>query len=333
MIDGDHDELAAPAAANHPQGVHAGVRPTVSILICAYTIDRWRTLQASVAAVVGQLNETDELILVIDYCEPLLDRARAEWPKLRILANEEVRGLSGARNSGVKAAAGDVIVFLDDDAVPESDWLELLVDVYRDPIVLGVGGQAEPYWETERPGWFPSEFLWVVGCSYDGLPGEGANIRNPIGANMSFRRSVFSDVGHFAYSLGRTGQAPTGCEETELSIRVARSFPESRIVHQPRARVNHHVTAERTSVRYFRRRCWSEGISKALVTRLAGPDAALSTEREYATRVLPRGFVKGLRDGAKGDAGGLGRSVAIGSGAVITAAGYLTGLMRYRAID
>lgn len=313
-----------------PDGAARLARPSATVIICAYTLRRWETLQSSVVAVQDQLSPGDELVVVIDHNDELFAYAKARFQGVSVIPNAQRQGLSGARNTGVAVAASEVVVFLDDDAVPEPDWLDLLLGPYEDRQVIGVGGLAAPHWEAERPSWFPAEFLWVVGCSYEGLPGPGAAIRNPIGANMSFRRSVFGAVGDFSHALGRTDTTPTGCEETELSIRASRAFAGSRIVHQPTARVNHHVTRDRLEPSYFRHRCWSEGQSKALVRIIAGGQTALSTERRYVTRVLPRGIQRGVRDGLHGDLGGLGRSLAITGGTMITMAGYLSGLLKYR---
>jgi hypothetical protein len=170
----------------------------------------------------------------------------------------------------------------------------------------------------------PSEFLWVVGCSYRGLPTVPAVVRNPIGANMSFRRHVL-ETGGFRAGVGRVGTVPMGCEETELAIRATRQQPEGHIVHLPRARVRHHVPAQRARWRYFASRCWAEGRSKAIVAALAGAESGLASERDYVRRTLPAAVVRGLRDAAHGDLFGLGRACAVLVGLALTASGYARG--------
>ena len=90
----------------------------------------------------------------------------------------------------------------------------------------------------------------------------------------------------------------------------------------------HAVTPDRVTRRCFRRRCRAEGRSKALVSRLAGQDEALSTERGYVTRTLPRGVLRGLSAALRGDLGGLGRAWAIVEGTTLTVLAY--GGMRLR---
>jgi glycosyltransferase involved in cell wall biosynthesis len=245
-----------------------------------------------------------------------------------VVANRHAQGLSGARNTGVETASGDVVAFLDDDAAAEPDWLARLADAYADPAVIGAGGHVEPLWPAERPAGFPPEFDWVVGCSYRGLPEERAEVRNLIGANMSLRRDVLDDAGGFSSSLGRIGAVPLGCEETELCIRARRLRPGGTILHEPAARVGHRVAPVRTGWRYFRARCWAEGLSKAVVAELAGNDVGLSSERAYALRVLPGGVLRGLGDAARGDLSGALRALAIVAGLAVTAAGYAYGSLR-----
>jgi glycosyltransferase involved in cell wall biosynthesis len=303
--------------------------PSVSVIICAYTERRWDDLSAAVASAAGQTVAPLEIIVVSDHNRGLLERARRELRSAAVIANEQVRGLSGARNSGLAAARGEVIAFLDDDAVAEPDWLERLLEHYRDPRVVGVGGAVEPVWPHGRPSFMPDEFDWVVGCTYRGLPTTGAAVRNLIGANMSLRRTVFDKVGTFRADVGRVGTRPVGCEETELCIRARRRLPGSRMIYEPRARVRHRVTAERAAWRYFRARCWSEGLSKAIVARAAGRDDGLSSERRYVTRTIPRGVVRGIEDAVAGrDASGLARAAAIVAGLTITTAGYAVGTLR-----
>jgi len=159
-----------------------------------------------------------------------------------------------------------VIAFLDDDATAEPGWLAALMAPYADLEVAGTGGVAEPRWPTQRPSWFPPEFDWVIGCSYLGLPEVAGPIRNFIGANMSFRKSAFDAAGLFRSDIGRVGTLPLGCEETEFSIRLSSALPGSVLMHVPESRVRHRISADRTEPRYFLRRCFAEGLSKAVVS-------------------------------------------------------------------
>lgn len=294
-----------------------------SVVICAYTEDRWDQLRAAVASVESQWPAVDEIVVVIDHHEGLLARATTAWPTHRVVANGDAPGLSGARNTGVEVSAGDVVVFLDDDAVAEQGWLQHLLEPYRDPRVLGVGGAAQPVWETRRPTWWPEEFDWVVGCSYRGQPTSTGRVRNLMGCSMSLRRSVLLGLGGFDHRLGRTATDVLGCEETELCIRASRAWPDGMFLHEPRAVVHHWVPAARASWSYFRARCWAEGVSKARMARALGPTTALSTERDYVRHILLAAVGRDLREAVRTRGASLERAGAVVGGLACTATGYL----------
>src|ERR1051326_416024 len=107
-----------------------------SVLICAYTPDRLELLSRAVESVASQRTPAHEIVLAIDHSPELTAEAERRWPDLKLVENVEEQGLSGARNSGVAACAGDVVAFLDDDAVASPDWLTRLSEAYRDPDVL-----------------------------------------------------------------------------------------------------------------------------------------------------------------------------------------------------
>src|SRR4051794_23579469 len=214
---------------------------TFTAIICAYTLERWDDISAAVASLQAQTPRVDEIILVSDHNHELLERATTAFPDVHCLPNTGQQGLSGARNTGVAAATSGIVAFLDDDAVAEPGWVAAQLDAYQDEHVLGVGGHVVPAWKAPRPLWFPDEFLWVVGCSYAGLPTTRAEIRNPIGANMSFRRSAFTVAGGFDPTMGRLGKDAAGCEETEFAIRAINCFEGSRIVMEPAAVCRHNV--------------------------------------------------------------------------------------------
>lgn len=297
-----------------------------SVILCAYTENRWQDLVEAIQSIREQTVLPREVILVIDHNPALFARAAQAFPDVSVRENRQPRGLSGARNTAIDQAQGEILAFMDEDALADPDWLERLLDHYQDRAVRGVGGSIEPLWLQSKPGWFPEEFNWVVGCTYRGMPVETAPVRNLIGANMSFRRQVFETAGGFTNGMGRIGTLPVGCEETELCIRAAQKTPGATFLFEPRARVRHRVPGPRGTWRYFVSRCFAEGISKAQVARLVGAQHGLSNERAYTLRTLPSGILAGLQDTAfRGDSNGLRRSAAILAGLLVTTLGYLRG--------
>ena len=315
---------------------------TCSVVICAYTMARWEDLHEAVDSVASGTHTPEQVVVVIDHNEVLLSRARHHFAdgrsglNIRVEPDGHGRGLSGARNTAVEIATEEVVAFLDDDATGEPDWLERLLAHYEDPRVLGSGGSAIPVWPTDtgsiRPATLPAatpnargELDWIVGCTYNGQPESPVAVRNLMGCNMSFRRSVVESVGGFSEDLGRIGKTPLGGEETEFCIRVRQRDPDALIIFEPRAMVHHRVSPDRARWKYLISRCYSEGLSKAVVARLVGRDAALESERRYVTHVLGRAFLRELGRAAGGQRAGATGAAAILIGLVITTAGYIRG--------
>ena len=301
----------------------------ISVIICAYTLDRWDDIQDTITAVMGQTQAPRETILAIDNNDELLKRSQELFRGVKVIANAGGPGANGARNTAVSEASGVAVAFLDDDAVPESDWLAELVQGFSDDKVLGVGGACIPDFKTARPRWLAPEFDWVVGCSHAGLPRHDAVVRNVIAANMAVRSEVLASVGGFADELGRLarpGQAVTGtAEETEFCIRSARLNPGHHWLYSPRARVNHRVPAARVTWSYYVARCRLEGSAKATLASREGDSLALASERAYTRSVLPKAVLRELRSALRGDFGGLRCAAAIVAGTAITAGWYAVG--------
>lgn len=299
---------------------HVASTISVSVVICCYTLKRRQGLAVAVDTVLGQLRHGDELIVVVDHNEPLGHDLRDTYgDRSTVVQNAFRRGLAGARNTGLQAARGDVVVFLDDDAVLHPAALEGARTAFAESTITALGGAVHPAWHGgSEPHWFPTEFGWVVGCDYRGLPPDGSAIRNPIGAAMAVRRGDLTRIGGFSDRLGRVGTLPAGCEETMMGIALSRRDPRARIIRHTAFAVSHTVPRDRMTLSYFVRRCFHEGRSKAVLAGLCGPRSSLASERAYATRTLPAGIWRARRRPA--------RVLALGAGLLVTTAGYLVGL-------
>jgi glucosyl-dolichyl phosphate glucuronosyltransferase len=298
----------------------------VSVIICAYTLDRWEDLLNAVRSVRGQTIAPREMTVVVDNNAELLDRATQALSGVRVVANAHAPGLCGARNTGAEVSAGAILAFLDDDAVASEVWLEEHLLGYAEAGVLGVGGEVAPIWSSHAPAWLPAELYWIVGCTYTGLPTQASPIRNPIGANMSMRADVFAEAGGFQPELGRhdvAGKVVTGtADETEFCIRASKHFPEGRWLYRPRASVRHVVSEHRATWKHFVQRCRLEGGSKAVLVGLRGQRSGLASERRYVTSVLPRGVIRELCGAARREPDALRRAATILAGLAITALAY-----------
>ena len=103
---------------------------SASVVICAYTEERWDDVLAAVGSVRAQQLPPHEIIVVVDHNPALYSRLRTALADALVVENRFQRGLSGGKNTGVEVATGDVVAFLDDDAVAEHAWLPHLVAGY-----------------------------------------------------------------------------------------------------------------------------------------------------------------------------------------------------------
>lgn len=297
---------------------------TISVVICTHSHARFARLEQTIDSVLGQSTKAHEIILVVDGDQALLEQAKSAFPAIRIIANTRTKGLSGARNTGVLSSSGQIVAFLDDDAVASDNWLAEIDEAFDAQKTFGVGGPIVPSWPDKRPRWLPGEFDWVVGCSYAGQAIEPGTIRNLIGCNMAFRRGALLMAGLFGEGLGRVGANAAGAEETEFCIRAGAMFPMSELAYSQRAGVLHQIDANRDKLGYFVRRCIAEGRSKASIVGMRKGGAKLSSERKHLTSVLPKALFGYLADRVRGrDRYGLERVGALVLGSALVVGSFL----------
>ena len=121
------EDKANDAAAGVSREFEDVTYPTVSVVIPTYTKARWDWLSEAVASVRAQTVPALEIIVVVDHNPELLEEIAREFSGVIAVPNIGDRGVSGARNSGVKASKGEVAAFLDDDSIVTPDWLATLL--------------------------------------------------------------------------------------------------------------------------------------------------------------------------------------------------------------
>jgi len=245
-------------------------------------------------AVDSLLNQTHrelEIIIVVDGKEELYKKIANVYDaeeKIKVLAIKENIGVSGARNTGIRAARGDLIAFMDDDAIAEERWVENLVDAYQKLDAIAVGGRILPTWLSKQPDYFPEELGWLVGVIHEGFAEEKVvEVRNTFGSNMSFKREVFEKIGLFREKLGfaKRGTSYLQGEEAEFTLRMKSKLGKG-VIYNPEAVVYHKIPASKTEPRTLLRRAFYQGYSKALLKRLNLSSEALTTERSYLNDLL-----------------------------------------------
>lgn len=256
------------------------VENKISFIICTYSTEFFSDTLECISSLTNQDYDNKEIIIVMDKNDELYDMLIRSVPESVNIIINDIPGLSEARNLGIKSANGDIVVFIDDDAIADKNYISNLIKNYDDEKVVGVTGKIFPKGIPN----YPEELYWIGGFTNKGFPEERCEVRNGYGCNMSFKRDIFDKVGSFNPNFGRTGKKLVTCEETEFSIRLLNSIPGSKIVYDPSIIVYHKVHEYRQSFRYMIKRAYHEGISKAHIDKLYknnNGNKALSTENNY----------------------------------------------------
>ena len=270
-------------------GISPSLLPTISLVVPCYSLERLQDILSLLDSVERQTHQVDELIIVVQRSQPLRSQLEARLagsstPGWRLIFLELEPQVSRARNAGIAEARGNIIAFVDDDAVLSEDWAEKTCEtyaLYQD--IIGVAGAIVPLWDSPAMAWFPRELYWMLSCTYWTSP-TPVRVRNGYGANMSFRREAFASGRRFDDSVGIEGWGTAGWrgvggEEPDLAIRVVHETGRA-ILYVPDIRVRHRVMSYRLAPRNLARRAYWEGRLKAILTRRFRTESGvLGTER------------------------------------------------------
>lgn len=232
----------------------------ISVIICTYNRDKYiyNVLKSIAQGTFGA--EGYEIVLVDNNCT---DRTRSEverfcndFPQisLRYLI-ETNQGLSHARNCGIRESKGDLLVYVDDDATVNPEYLAAYASWFAThPQTDAAGGPIIPHYETgAEPKWM-TYFIkrLLTGYLYFGdkaKPFPGDNY--PGGGNAAYRASVFEKVGLYNVQLGRNGDSLTGGEEKDIFDKMKREGMQ--FVYLPDAILYHSIPGYKLEPDYFNR--------------------------------------------------------------------------------
>jgi glycosyltransferase involved in cell wall biosynthesis len=246
----------------------------ISAIICTHNRDTY--LGAAIDSLLVQ-NFADGFEVVVvdngsrDRTYSVVEK-RANNPRLKYVF-EPVIGLSVARNTGAQAANGDILAYLDDDAVASPNWLQTLYSAYQNSPQLAIaGGKVTLIWPdgTQPPRWLSSGLANNLGAYdlgesvvYIDQPGL-----TPRGLNYSIRRSFLVEIGGFDTHLGRVGKKLLSNEELQMTeIALQKGW---QVAYLPDAVVAHNVSPERLQRSWFFNRGWWQGVSECYREQLAG---------------------------------------------------------------
>ncbi|MBD2313616.1 glycosyltransferase family 2 protein [Desertifilum sp. FACHB-1129] len=270
--------------------------PQISAIICTHNRDSY--LGAAIDSLLAQEFPHFEVIVVDNASSDRTAEViaeRASHPRLKSVY-EPVTGLSIARNTGANHAQGEILAYLDDDAIATPQWLSILYAAYQAEEKLAIaGGKVTLIWPEgiTAPPWLSGSLAGNLGA-YD-LGDRPVSIENPgltpRGLNYSIRRSFLEQIGGFDPNLGRVGKKLLSNEElmmTELALKLG-----WQVLYLPEALVAHNVAPERVNRQWFLSRSWWQGISECYREELAGRTGA-GQLRRGGERLL-RGLYKSVK--------------------------------------
>jgi len=244
----------------------------ISVIIC--TFNRADTIKSTIQSLLTQALSNNEYEIIIvdngstDHTRSAVEELQQKGVSHLFYVSEVRQGLSIARNKGILLSKGEVLAFIDDDAIAHKEWLASIAETFATTErVDAMGGPIEPYGALRLPSWFPGRLTSHLSIiDYGKEPIFLKYPRYPFGTNMAFRRSVFEKVGLFDEQLGRIGLTSfqTG-EETDLFFRIEQSG--GVIYYKPSAVVYHIIHPERVHDTWLCHQTYWIGISSAIIER------------------------------------------------------------------
>jgi glucosyl-dolichyl phosphate glucuronosyltransferase len=178
---------------------------------------------------------------------------------------EPKQGLSVARNRGLSETVSPLVVYIDDDAYAEPQWLSSYIEAFeKDDKIVCVGGPVDLDWQGERPSWIPKRYESLFTSVDYGAEEKYLTSRDYlVGANIGFRRNWLMGQGGFPQNLGRKGHCLLSGEEASLYRKVFETGKKA--FYYPDAKVFHRVTPERKTKRWFFKRLFWDGATQPIL--------------------------------------------------------------------
>ena len=273
----------------------------VSVVIC--TRNRAQVVADAIRSLVSP-KRPDTLFEIVVVDNGSVDETAAVVRSLNVTGlryvAEDALGLSRARNTGWQAAQGQIVAFLDDDAIACPGWVDAIASgLAQDDGAAALGGPVQPIWHAPRPFWLTDEIAHALTILDWGPMCHRIDTGRQwlVGANMAFRRELLEACGGFDTRLGRQGELLLSNEETFL-LRQIEQLGHA-VLYWPAMQVEHPVPAARLDPRWLIQRHFWQGRSDARVWLMTNPSGGLSGHLLQSVKALqpPEPEDRGL-DGA-----------------------------------
>ena len=261
----------------------------ITLIICTYNREKYiGPLLDSIAK--NDYPTTDyEIVLVDNNCTDntrgVCEQFATTHPEIAFrYVVEPEQGLSAARNKGIKEAKGEIIIYVDDDALVDKDYIRNYAEYFAShPETMAAGGPIEPLYETEEPKWMSpyTKALLTAWMNYGDKVREYPNGRYPGGGNAAYRKVVFDQVGLFNTELGRKGSALLASEEKDIFDKMRALGMQ--VLYLPTPILHHIIPQTKLEEDYFNRLTLQIGRSERMRTR------AIS-KGKYLKRLLSEGI-------------------------------------------
>jgi glucosyl-dolichyl phosphate glucuronosyltransferase len=231
----------------------------ISVIICSY--NRACYIADALYSLIGQDFDPQNFeVLVMDnnskdnteaVCREIIS-AHPGW-QLQYLT-ETQQGSSFARNTGARHAQGQLLVFMDDDAVAEKDFLSNIQRFHdAHPDVDGFGGRIIPRYIPAEPEWMSHWVASLVGnFAYADTVTEFSANRYPLESNMVVTKKAFDDIQGFSTAIpGVKGTLRIGGEGKDFFMRMKQKG--YHIFYVPNVVVHHVVETEKLTPEYMYR--------------------------------------------------------------------------------
>ena len=266
--------------------------PFFSVVVCSYNREKY--IADAIESLINQtLSPELYEILIIDNNSKDRTGAIALDYVQRFSASHHIhyfketsQGLCFARNRGIQEAKGKFIVYMDDDGIADSNFLEVQYNFLIDfDYVIGLGGKIIPRYVDGKPRWIDGILEGLVSkVDHGDKVFQYSGKKYPVGCNMTYRKDILVEVGMFDTGIGQVGDNLVRGDETELYERIKkRNQP---VYYLPKSRVEHVIEKNRLTRAHIKKMSEGVGIGRRILYNKADWKGKLKIRFELFSKFI-----------------------------------------------